>query len=50
MNKEQILEILENLLIEYQEEATTKWSSYEERLEANIKHEVVNRIIKEINK
>jgi hypothetical protein len=49
MDKKQILDLLENLLLEYQEEATTKWSSYGERLEANIKYEVVSRIIKEID-
>ncbi len=48
MNKKQVTEAFEKALIEYQEEATSKWSNIEERVVGNIKYEAVNKLFKEL--
>ena len=44
-----IKEYIENLLIGYQEEASTKWSSEEERNVAYCKYETLNKIFEILN-
>ena len=46
--KEKVKEIIENKMIELQEEATTKWSSNEERKQASKTLYEIEKMIKEL--
>ncbi len=48
LDKDNVSNILENKSIEYQEEATTKWSSPEERIAATIRLETIEILRKEL--
>ena len=49
LNKSKIKELIENLLIEYQEEATSKWSSEGEKLMSSAQIDTLNRLFKELD-